>query len=248
MRNGRPFPIRLFVWSVVLVAVAAAGVYLAYELVVKPQRALQDQIRDQKETILKLEQEKQRLEAYLKILKHIDRRARVEVLRQAKDQQGNLQTTIRFTEIDDAGKPMNVSRELTLPGEEVYFDTMVIKFDDHFIEEGDPFKGRALMLFRRVFSSTMPAEEGFVIDIEGQAPEGYAEQKAPSAFEKELWTRFWELANDEKLAKEHGVRAIHGDAPYMRLEPDRVYEVCLRSTGEVILTPGTRLAPPQATP
>ena len=27
MKEGRPFPIRLFVWSVVLVAVAAAGVY-----------------------------------------------------------------------------------------------------------------------------------------------------------------------------------------------------------------------------
>ena len=38
------------------------------------------------------------------------------------------------------------------------------------------------------------------------------------------------LANDEKLARERGVRAIHGDAPYMRLEPDRVYEICLRST------------------
>ena len=248
MSNGRPFPIRLFVWSVVLVAVAAAGVYLAYELVVKPQRALQDQISEQKETILKLEQEKQRLEAYLKILKRIDRRARIEVLRQAKDQQGNLQTTIRFTEIDDTGKPMNVSREMTLPGQEVYFDTLVIKFDDYFIEQGDPFKGRALMLFRRIFSSTMRAEDGFVIDIEGQAPEVYAEEQASSGFEKELWKRFWELANDEKLAKERGVRAIHGDAPYMRLEPDRVYEVCLRSTGEVIITPGTRLAPPQTTP
>jgi len=248
MDKDRPFPIRLFVWSVVLVAVAAAGIYLAYELVVKPQRALQDQISEQKETILKLEQEKQRLEAYLKILKRIDRRARIEVLRQARDQQGKLQTTIRFTEIDDTGKPMNVSREMTLHGEEVYFDTLVIKFDDHFIEQGDPFKGRALMLFRRIFSSTMRAEDGFVIDIDGQAPEAYAEQQAPSAFEKDLWKRFWELANDEKLAKERGVRAIHGDAPYMRLEPDRVYEVCLRSTGEVIITPGTRLAPPQTTP
>jgi hypothetical protein len=49
-----------------------------------------------------------------------------------------------------------------------------------------------------------------------------------------------QYTNDEKLAKEHGVRAIHGDAPYMRLEPDRVYEICLRSTGEVIITPGSR--------
>ena len=52
--------------------------------------------------------------------------------------------------------------------------------------------------------------------------------------------RFWEVANNETLAKERGVRAIHGDAPYMRMEPDRVYEVSLRSTGEVIITPGTR--------
>jgi len=247
MSDGRHFPIGSFVWSIVLVAVAAGSVYLAYEVVVVPRRAMQDQIREQKETIGKLEQDKQRLEAYLKILKHIDRRARVEVLRQGKDQQGNLQTTIRFTETDDAGKPIAVSRELTLPGQDVYFDTLVIKFEDHFVEEGDPLKGQALMLFRRIFSSTMRAEDGFVIDKEGQPPEIYAGQQ-PSEFEKELWRRFWEIANDEKLAKEHGVRAIHGDAPYMRLEPDRVYEISLRSTGEVIITPGTRLASSPITP
>ena len=48
MSNGRHFPIRSFVASVVLVAVAAASVYLSYELVVKPRLALQDQIREQK--------------------------------------------------------------------------------------------------------------------------------------------------------------------------------------------------------
>jgi hypothetical protein len=244
MSNGR-FPFRLLASSVLLVAVASVSVYLAFELVVKPRRALQDQIREQQQTILKLEQDKQRLEAYLKILKHIDRRARVEVLRQAKDQHGDLQSTIRFTEIDDTGKPVSASRELTLPGQEVYFDTLVIKFDDHFVEQGDPVKGRALMLFRRVFSSTMRAEDGFVIDREGQAPEVYAEGQDLSGFEKDLWKRFWELANNEQLAREHGVRAIHGDAPYMRLEPERVYEVSLRSTGEVIITPGSQLAPSQ---
>jgi hypothetical protein len=244
MNNRGSFPIRAFIWSLVLVAVASASVYLAYELVVKPRQALQDQIREQRGIILKLEQEKQRLETFLKILKHIDRRARVEVLRQAKDAQGNLQTTIRFTEIDDSGRPVGAFRDLALPGQEVYFDTLVIKFDDHFIQEGDPFKGRALMLFRRIFSSTMRAEDGFVIDADGQVPNVYAGREAPSGFEKDLWKRFWELANDEKMAKEHGVRAIHGDAPYMRLEPDRVYEVCLRSTGEVIITPGTRLVRP----
>jgi len=98
MSNGRHFPIQLIVWSVGLVAVAAVSVYLAYQLVIVPRRALQDQLRAQQDTIARLEQEKQRLEAYLKILKHIDRRARIEVLRQTRDQQGNLQPTIRFTE------------------------------------------------------------------------------------------------------------------------------------------------------
>lgn len=66
---------------------------------------------------------------------------RVEVLRQARDPRGNLQTTIRFTETDANGKPISVSRDLTLPRQEVYFDTLVIKFDDHFIEQRDPLKG-----------------------------------------------------------------------------------------------------------
>jgi hypothetical protein len=103
-------------------------------------------------------------------------------------------------------------------------------------------------VFRRVFSSTMRPEDGFAIDKDGQEPEVYAEKQAASEFEKDLWKRFWDLANDEKLAKERGVRAIHGDAPSMRLEPDRVYEICLRSTGEVIITPGTRMAPPRTDP
>jgi hypothetical protein len=248
MSNGRSFSNRLLVWSVLLVAITTAGVYLSYELVVKPRQALQDQIREQKETIVKLEQDKQRLETYLKILKRIDRRARVEVLRQAKDKNGALQTTIRFTEVDDNGKPLTASRELTLPGQEIYFDTLVIKFEDRFVEQNDPVKGRALMLFRRIFSSTMRAEDGYVIDQEGQVPQVYANSEAPSSFEQDLWKRFWELANNDKLAKEHGVRAIHGDAPYIRLEPDRVYEILLRSTGEVVITPGTLLAPPPMIP
>jgi len=242
MHERRSFPFSLFFWSIVLVAVGAGSIYLAYQFVVKPQRALQNQILEQKETIVRLEQDKQRLETYLKLLKHLERRARVEVLRQATDQKGALLTTIRFTEIDNAGKPVSAAREYTLPGQEVYFDTLVIKFEDHFVEAGDPFKGHALMLFRRVFSSVMKPEEGFVIDIEGQAPEAYSEQKAPTQFERDLWKRFWDLANNEELARKQGVRAIHGDAPYVRLEPDRMYEVSLRSTGEVVITPGTRLA------
>ena len=60
MSGGRHFPIQSLLWSALLVAVAAGTVYLAYELVLVPPRALQDQIRGQKDTIVKLEQQKQR--------------------------------------------------------------------------------------------------------------------------------------------------------------------------------------------
>ena len=66
----------------------------------------------------------------------------------------------------------------------MYFDPLVIKFDDNFVEQGDPIKGGALMVFRRIFSSTMRAEDGFAIDKDGQVPEVYAERQAASEFEK----------------------------------------------------------------
>ena len=238
MSPRRSFPIFSVLWSIVLVAVGAASLYLTYEFVIKPRQAMLDQIAEQKTTISRIEQDNQRLETYLKLLKHFERRARIEVLSQTQDAKGISLTTLRITEIDDAGKPVSAAKDVTLPGQEFYFDTLVIKFEDHFVEENDPLKGRALMIFRRVYSNTMKPEEGFVMDADGREPEVYAGKKAPNDFEKELWRRFWELANNEDLARQKGIRAIHGDAPYMRLEPGKVYEIHLRATGEVVITPG----------
>lgn len=237
-----------FLRLTLLVAVAAVSVYLSYELVIAPRRVLQTQIREQQETIAQLERDKNRLETYVKILERTERRARIEVLRQAPPVQGRRETTIRFTETDAEGRPINVSRDLTLPDQEVYIDTLVVKFEDHFIEQQDPLKGHALMVFRRIFSATMPAKTGFPIDPVGQPPEPYAEGASGGQFEQEFWDRFWELANNEQLAAAEGVRAIHGDAPYMRMEPGRVYEILLRSTGEVIITPGSRLSDAEPAP
>ena len=41
---------------------------------------------------------------------------------------------------------------LTLDGDEIYVDTLVIKFEDDFVMAGDALKGKALMLFRRIFT------------------------------------------------------------------------------------------------
>jgi len=241
--NGpkRKLPVRLALWIVLLVGAAAAGIYVADQLLVAPQGELKRQIEAQKREIARLEEQNERLETYIKLLRFTERRARIEVLDQQMNETGVPVSRIRFTEIDGTGAPVTVAREFTLTGLEVYVDTLTIRFEDHFVEQGDPLKGRALMLLRRIFTSRMRPEEGYVLDRDGVPPEVYAEQKAASDFEKNLWRRFWELAKDEDLARANGVRAVHGDAPYTRLEPNKVYHVTLRSTGEVSITLGSTL-------
>ncbi len=60
-------------------------------------------------------------------------------------------------------------------------------------------------------------------------PQTYAAERAPTAFERELWARFWELANDPEEAKRCGVPALHGEVVSTRLRKDRIYTItCAR--------------------
>src|SRR6266436_617461 len=102
---------------------------------------------------------------------------------------------------------------------------------------GGVYLADRLLLFRRIFSDRRRPAEGEVLDREGQIPQSYAAERAPTAFERELWARFWELANDSEEAKRRGVRALHGEAVSTRLRKDRVYSITLRSTGELSIQP-----------
>jgi len=53
----------------------------------------------------------------------------------------------------------------------------------------------------------------------------------------ELWQRFWDYANDPELAREAGVRAVHGEAPFTELRPGKSYRVELRASGGLSITP-----------
>src|SRR5205823_4649482 len=105
------------------------------------------------------------------------------------------------------------------------------------LAEGDELKGKALLLLRRIFTDRRRPADGDTLDREGQMPQSYAAERAPTAFERELWARFWELANDPDEAQRRGVRALHGEAVSTRLRKDRVYTITLRSTGELTIQP-----------
>lgn len=237
----RPFPIRLFLWSVVVVGAGAAGIYLADQLVLAPRRQLEAKVA-------KLEAETLRLRTYLKLLEHTERRAQLEVISQAKDAAGETINKLRFTELDPQGGVVGAQRVLEIKGDEVYVDTLIIKFEDHFVEEADPLRGKALLLFRRIFTNRVKPDDGYVLDRNGVPPDLYAGRTATTPFERDLWSKFWNVANSEESAKQAGVKAMHGQALYGRLVPNMVYTLLMRSTGEMILPPPKAPATPGTPP
>ena len=227
-----------FLWALIVVAAAAGGIYLTDQLFIAPSRALQQQLAERDAQIRALTERNQALEAAVRLLRHTERRARLVVLDQAVVPGGHPRTRVRFTELDGQGDPIGEPRELVLEGDEVYVDALVIK-SRGYVGDGRRLRSRvkALLLFRRIFTDRRRPAEGEVLDREGQMPQAYAAERAPTAFERELWARFWELANDPEEARKRGVRALHGEAVSTRLRKDRIYTITLRSTGELTIQP-----------
>lgn len=174
----------------------------------------------------------EKLDLAIRLLK-VDRRvAELSVRRQWKLPDSNKQMTeAQFTEVDTAGKPLTSPRVFTIEGDTAYIDAWVVKYADPLVEAGDPLRGASICLFRRVFGERQEPSKGFPLDPVGRRPAAYGKSAEPSAIEKEIWANFWELAENPELAKSKGVRAAHGEAPYVRLRPGKLYRLVLRASG-----------------
>ena len=185
----------------------------------------------------KLETENDQLKLANRFLKTDHRKARIEVLEQktAEGTDGQppriLETKIRFTEFDPVtGAIIAKPQEFTVAGDMVYVSALVVKFDDIFVETSDPLK---------IFGEDQPPSEGFRIDAEDRIPSVYSsgnENEEAKAIEKKIWDHFWEFSNSPEAQKEMGIRAIHGEAPFQRLEPGRIYNLYLRASDGLTFT------------
>jgi len=191
-------------------------------LIVETQRAdeLAEQLHEAEATI-------DDLATALAYVKVDTRRARLTVLEQTSAPR--VSTRVRFVEIDADGETVSKPIETELPGRVAYIESLVIKFDDSHVEAGDPWRGTSLCLFRRMFCENQRPEEGVSLDPEGQEPPGYADADARPS--DALWRRFWDYADDPQAAAEQGVRALHGEAPFIELRAGRSYLVELRAAG-----------------
>lgn len=206
---------------------------------------LRSEVRAQEERIVALGEDLRAsearvadLEAALELLKVDHRLAQIEVLDQetvpstTPGEPERVRTRLRFTELDLEGRPLDPAggREIVVDGTRVYVETLVIKFDDHFVEQDDALRGTSICLFRRLFGEDQRPTEGVPLDPQGVQPLVYRDDE-PNPLHQLLWQRFWDYANDPELARSQGVRAIHGEAPFIEMRPGKRYRVELRASG-----------------
>lgn len=217
------------------------GGFFGYSEYTKHQRALataQSQVAQLNVELKEKTDQLERLETSMKLLKTDQRLARLEVLAVKRDEAGKaIESQLQFVELSPSGDRISAPKRVTLPGDVVYVDNWVIKFDDRFIEKADIARGTSLCLFRRIFSEQQKPTEGFSLDEVGMRPQVYGRGGQMSSFERQLWTDFWQFANDPTKASKMGIRAANGEAVSIQIREGKSYAIELRTSGGLSIKP-----------
>ncbi|MFH1877465.1 MAG: hypothetical protein ABH883_01480 [Candidatus Omnitrophota bacterium] len=139
-------------------------------------------------------------------------------------------TTIKFLEYDVSGKPI-APRYFTFTGNIIQFQSLVIRFDDRYVQRGDRLKGKSVYLFWKVFALNGKETEEYEISRAYEIPDGYMVEGTGGAFQKRLWENFWKYALDERKAKEIGIKNAQIEAPGTMFIPGRLYTVRIEHDG-----------------
>ncbi len=221
--------------TIVLLGLLATGGWMAYEAYHERER-LGRELSETRAELKRLDEENERLALALRLLKVDHRVAEIEVLGQ-RDVGERPQTTFQFAELSADGTPIGQKKVFTIEGDRLYVDAWVIKYDDNLVETSDPLRSTSVCLFRRVFGEFQQPDAGFPLDASGSRPAIYSQGNEMSPLERDIWANFWQYANRPAMARKAGVRAVHGEAPSMRLEPGRRYRVELRASGGLSIVP-----------
>jgi hypothetical protein len=150
------------------------------------------------------------------------------------------QMNVTFFQYAPGTETPTIERTMTLPGDEVYIDALVVTFDRKLVEAGDGLKGKSMLLFRRAFGDLQKPSDGvplFRRDATSVVPEVAQVDAQPGDFERELWGRFWEYANDPARAAAAGIRVAQGEAPHIKVVQGQVYKLTLRASGGLEIVP-----------
>jgi hypothetical protein len=174
----------------------------------------------------------EKLKIAITSLTHEDQIGFAKVLKQ-EERDGTLYTTVKFVETarDDMLSKV-LEKEYEIEGDVIHFDALVVTFSDEAVMDG---KARSLYLWRRVYGESMSPSEGYDIETPGTHPERYAgllrDLRLPE--QQLFWEAIWDLANDPEALRDHGIKAVYGNAVYKRLQPGLIYVFKIGTDGHV---------------
>ena len=145
-------------------------------------------------------------------------------------QDKNTYTTIKFLEYDTKQNPL-APKYFTFRGNIIHFQSLVIRFDDFYVKEGDPLKGKSAYIFMKAFTLDDREAQIFEINKINAVPSGYQAQGASSAFERKLWKKFWEYAFQPKKAKRLGIKNAQIEAPGTKFIKGMLYTLKIEHDG-----------------
>jgi hypothetical protein len=178
----------------------------------------------------------EKLEIAVRLLKVDHRLANVDVVKQMVGIDGKTYTDVTFTEVNDKNEAIADPQEFRLPGKAFHIAGWIVKFEDRFVETGDPERGTSLFAFKSIYGNEQKPIDGFPLDKPGKRPDAYGKGREVSSFEQDIWDDFWNLAHDKARKEALGVRSSHGAAVFIEdARPGWRYQVRLRSSGDLTL-------------
>jgi hypothetical protein len=139
-------------------------------------------------------------------------------------------TTIKFLEYAVDDQPLD-PKYFSFTGNIIQFQSLIIRFEDIHVREAHRLRGKSAYLFWKVFMLDGPNTQEYVITKVNEIPQGYQLEGAPSAFEKKLWSQFWDYAVDPEKAKHMGVKNAQIEAPGTVFIPGYLYTIKIEHDG-----------------
>jgi hypothetical protein len=128
------------------------------------------------------------------------------------------------------GRPLK-PKFFTFEGNLIQFQTLVVRFDDKYVEEGHRLKGKSIYLFLKCFVLKGKDTQEQVITSVDEVPDGYRTADAPSSFEKMIWKRFWQYALDPQKRARVGIKNAQVEAPGSVFVPGTIYTLVIEHDG-----------------
>jgi len=142
----------------------------------------------------------------------------------------NFVTTIKFLEYAVDERPLE-PKYFTFRGNQIQFQSLVVRFADDYIEEGHRMKGKSVYLFLKAFVLDGANTQVFDITPTRGIPGGYEVGNVPRRMEQAIWNRFWAYALDPKARDRVGIKNAQLEAPGSVFVPGTIYTIKIEHDG-----------------